>query len=173
MESVETRSKEGDGITPAIGIRQCKYPPKKEEEQRPQDYEQGKGGNVEPDGNAASRPVSHGEEGSEDRPVRLIGRQGAEGGCVGKKFRDVPEAPDIEVLLYNVAVVEVETISEVVGVGDGDAGRQDRRQEPKETFLSHRALSRRYNEALRLQSRFSHEEFEAVVVYQKSSLADK
>ncbi len=154
MESVETRSKEGNGIIAAIGIGQGEHPSKKEEEHWPQGYEQEKGNNVEPYRGAASRPVSYGEKGSEDRPVRLIGRQSGEGGRIGKKFRDVPKAPDIEVLLYNVAVVEVETILEVVGVGDSDAGCQDRRQEPKEAFSSHYALSRRCNETLRLKSRF-------------------
>ena len=96
---------------------------------------------MEPDGGAASRPVGYGEKRGENRPVGLIGWQSAEGGRIGKKFRDVREAPDVEVFLYNVAVVEVETVSEVVGVGDSDTGRQDRRQEPKEAFLSHYALS--------------------------------
>jgi hypothetical protein len=88
-------------------------------------------------GGASPQPVRHGKEGREPRPVGLIGRESAEGARIDKESGDVPEAPGIEVLLDDMAVIEVETMVEVVGVGEGHSACERQRQKIEPGIFLH------------------------------------
>ena len=60
--------------------------------------------------------IVDGQRGGDQRPVRLVRRQAAEGGGVGEESRNIAEIPNERVFLDGMGVVEMEGILEVIGV---------------------------------------------------------
>jgi hypothetical protein len=73
---------------------------------------------------ALSQPVVKRESGGNNRPVRLVRRQGTEGSAVLKKERDIADIPDVNIVDYSVRVIEMEAVLEMIGVRCNDGQKQ-------------------------------------------------
>ena len=87
---------------------------------------------------ARGRAVINREQRRDQRPIRLIARERAEGCRVAEEERNVPQLANSRVVFDRVRVVEVEAIVKMVCVGREEDDEQQRAAETCKEFFAHR-----------------------------------